>query len=327
MSFPPYTPDYNQNEIVPDDISVQETDLFQDVEGSDPNQRLGVDVQDNGIGGLEDLPDYASYEIDELTEDGIRVTPTQPLPTDTTYLGMPEPEVIDEGLGILTQDYGEQDIGEYDFLDALDPSYLFTNPSGLGNPEGIETIYAPLERDRFRADWADGDFRAIEGYEGNLLSAEDMMLVQDAQNFLSNIELNARAGNWSTTEDYLRSLEASNPSGYAQLVDEFNRNAGIWDTYGDTYQFQSSYNRLQETEGEEPPSPSELTNAATALLQAFVDAKLIDPSDASSIVGDPSVLADWYSNILQYEATADLTPDDPDDPDDSTVLLDARRLH
>ncbi len=41
-------------------------------------------------------------------------------------------------------------------------------------------------------------------------------------------------------------------------------------------------------------------------------------------MGDPSVLADWYSNILQYEATADLTPDPTADPTaDSTVLLDA----
>ena len=106
-----------------------------------------------------------------------------------------------------------------------------------------------------------------------------MMRVQDAQNFLSNIELNARAGGWSTTEDYLRSIEQNDPNAYAQLVDGTStRMPGIWDTYGDTYQFQSSYNRLQATEGEEPPSPSELTNAATALLQAFVDARTYRPN-------------------------------------------------
>lgn len=293
MSSPLYTADYNQNQVTPDDaLPVEEPDLLGDAAGASP----GVDYSDDSVSeaptaGIADLTDYESYESED-NEDSV----------------------------IIGQDFGQQDIGDYNFLDPLDPSYLFLDPSQIGNPEGIESIYAPVERDPFRADWADGDFRSIAGYEGNLLSSEDMMRVQDAQNFLSNIELNARAGGWSTTEDYLRSLEQSDPSAYAELVEDFNTNAGIWDTYGDTYQFQSSYNRLQETEGEEPPSPSELTNAATALLQAFVDAELIDPTDASSIVGDPSVLADWYSNILQYEATADLTPDDPDD---GTVLLDA----
>jgi hypothetical protein len=120
--------------------------------------------------------------------------------------------------------------------------------------------------------------------------------------------LNARADGWSTTEDYLRFLEQSDPDGYEQLVEDFNANAGIWDTYGDLYQFQASYDRLQATEGGEPPDPSELTNAATALLQAFVDADLIDGIVAADMVGDPDALVNWYSNILQYEGVGDLTP-------------------
>lgn len=301
MSDPVFTPDYTQNlpyNFTDDANLVGQSDLFADVAGASPR----VDYSDDRVGeaptaGIASLPDYSGFGLEDAS------SPSSTPPATST----PASADIEDSV-ILGQDFGQQDIFGYDFLDPLNPSYRFLTPSQLGNPEGIETMFDPVERDPFRADWADGDFRSIAGYEGDLLSAEDMMRVQDAQNFLSNIELNARAGGWSTTEDYLRSIEQSDQSTYDQLVADFNTNAGIWDTYGDTYQFQASYDRLQATEGEEAPDPSELTNAAGDLLEAFVNQGIITAPEAAGILSDDRALVDWYSNILQYEGVGDLTP-------------------
>ena len=191
-------------------------------------------------------------------------------PIESQIVSADIPNVPDTTSTLLTQDYDPNDIYTYNYQDPLSPQYRFLTPKELGTPEGIEAIYAPEERDPFRQDFSEASFRTPSEYAGNLLSPDDMVVVQNAQNFLSNVELRAKQGNHSTTQDYLRFLEATDPEAFGVLLQEFNTASGIWDEYGDLYQFQVSYDRFNRTSEEYDPDPSDVTDAAASLLQAFL---------------------------------------------------------
>tara|TARA_R110002110_G_scaffold158078_5_gene355264 strand:- start:7378 stop:10677 length:3300 start_codon:yes stop_codon:yes gene_type:complete len=205
-----------------------------------------------------------------------------------------EPVELDE---LLTQNYDPNSIDDYDFLDPLNPSFRFLSPSEIGTPEGVDPVYAPTEMDPFRQDWSEAEFRPVADYTGEFLEPNQMNIVQDAQNFLSNIELTARSENWSTTQDYLRSLENSNPFAYNQLIEDFNLYSGIWDEYGDTYQFQVALNRSNEAPNVDF-DPSAVTEVAVRAAEVFRDQGIIDGSTFAGLISNEEALANWYVNVL-----------------------------
>ena len=54
-------------------------------------------------------------------------------------------------------------VGDIDFGRAGERGYLFEAPIV---PEGYEAVYGEIERDPFRADWSEAEFRIPESYTG-----------------------------------------------------------------------------------------------------------------------------------------------------------------
>ena len=79
------------------------------------------------------------------------------------------------------------------------------------NPEGIESLYAPVERDPNRDDWNEGEFREPAGYEGDWLTEDQFTMVSEAENFIESLLLDSDAAGFGCNVDaYMTHLSLTN---------------------------------------------------------------------------------------------------------------------
>jgi hypothetical protein len=174
----------------------------------------------------------------------------------------------------------------FDYLGETDLSYRFMQPE---LPSGIEAIYAPTERDPFRADWMDAEFRDIIGYEGELLEPELMNVIQDAELFLISLNQEAASQGFSSTEDFLRSLEINDPNYFAALSNKVNESASLMGEFGDRYRFQTSLYEAQQIPTEFR-SESERIQMGMDTLRDLVSLGVYTPEEAAFLASNPSGL-------------------------------------
>ena len=188
----------------------------------------------------------------------------------------------------------------FDYLGETDLSYRFMQPE---IPSGIEAIYAPTERDPFRADWMDAEFRDIIGYEGELLEPELMNVIQDAELFLISLNQEAASQGFSSTEDFLRSLEINDPNYFAALSNKVNESASLMGEFGDRYRFQTSLYQAQQIPTEFR-SESERIQMGMDTLRDLVSLGVYTPEEAAFLASNPAGLL----SLLNQEDPAVTTP-------------------
>ena len=282
------------------DIAVGETELLQDV-GESPGNGISSLVQDNtytedAAAGLD-----LGQGLDPVTQGDLFSSPI-PLTQeeidqnnlDSGYRVIDGRAVNLSGVPeIAREDFGEYDPFTYDWRSATDQSFRFLSPEDVGIPEGIEAVYGPTERDPFKKDWADASFRIPEGYEGEMLTGDEMNAVQEAQTFISNFAVEAGEQGLSIRE-YLAALKFSDPQMFNAISEQLNNFGGLWDRYGDQYKFQAALHDSQQL-SVDPLAPDELVKNSIDLLRDYVNAGAISQADAAVLASDPAALVQWLT--------------------------------
>ena len=187
--------------------SVGETEIFQTLPGQQPQlpdygiksltEQAGIDFGDMGSVGEADI--FQTFPEGE------------PEVQEPRFIVGPDGQVLPVRDELLAQNFPDQDPLSYDFYSALDQSYRFLNPQDMV-PEGIEAVYGPTERDPFRQDWSEAEFRVPVDYEGEFLTGDEMNVVQTAYDFVGSLALEAQDAGYTSSRDYLAAMQEYEPS-------------------------------------------------------------------------------------------------------------------
>ena len=287
---------YTQNNDE-DNINVEDTSGDKNLQGNEGVSLESADT-DFDTSGL-DL-DFSEY----LPQTGGGIAELNTVPATPTQAGIDQNlqdrgfvandgRVYRTGNEILARDFTDQDPFGYDYASATDQSYRFLSPEQVGVPEGIEAIYGPTERDAFRQDWSEAEFRTPVDYEGTMLSGDEMNLVQTAQDYISNFQLEADRQGFSSIPDYLAAMKQYDPQLFNALTEELNTQAGIWDQYGDQYKFQAALSDADQINVN--MSQDDLIRNSMNLLSDFVSAGEITADQAAGLASNPAALVSWLS--------------------------------
>ena len=315
---------FSNPQAIDRDIAVGETELFQDVEGSGPRVDYSVDrIGESPATGLADQGGPPGDGISSLVQDnypsdaaagldlGQGLDPVTQGDLFASPIPLTQAEIdqnnLDSGYRVIDgravnlngvpeiarEDFGEYDPFTYDWRSATDQSFRFLSPEDVGVPEGIEAVYGATERDPFRTDWADASFRIPEGYEGEMLTGDEMNAVQEAQTFISNFAVEAGEQGLSIRE-YLAALKFSDPQMFNAISEQLNNFGGLWDQYGGQYKFQAALHDSQQL-AVDPLAPDELVKNSIDLLRDYVNAGAISQADAAVLASDPAALVQWLT--------------------------------
>ena len=205
----------------------------------------------------------------------------------------------------VLRDYGMTDPYTFDYSGETDLSYRFIQPE---LPSGIEAIYAPTERDPYRQDWNEAQFREVVGYDGDLLDAPTMNLVGDAELFLISLNQDAINQGFSSTQDFLKSLEINDPNYFAALSNKISESAAIMNQFGDRYRFQVSLHEAQQAPTQFR-SESERIQMGMNTLRDLVSLGIYTPEQAAYIAQDPAGLLSLLNEFQTYETATPVVDD------------------
>lgn len=313
---------------------VGEEEIFQTIEGSGPTDFVEPDssgiasqISDSAyLSGASPLPDNFDLGLGEnfqpITQRDIFASPP-PVDIDPEQAARDRGYVIHNGRvyriedSLIARDFDDQDPFDYDYQDAVDRSFRFLSPEQLGTPEGIEAIYGPTERDPFRQDWSEAEFRIPADYKGEMLTGDEMNVVQQAQNYISGFVSEANRQGFSSVNDYLTAMREYDPQLFNALTTELNAYSGVWDEYGDQYKFQAA---LHDSRGiaDDPMSRNDLIENSISLLRDYVSAGMVSREDAAVLASDPVALVDWLSG---GGPSADTPPPPPGGDSDQTEIF------
>ena len=275
--------------------SVGENEIFQTLPDQQP-QFLDYDIQGlieqsgidfGGIGSVGEAEIFQTFPEEELEVQEPR------------FIVGPDGQVLPVRDELLAQNFPDQDPLSYDFYSALDQSYRFLNPQDMV-PEGIEAVYGPTERDPFRQDWSEAEFRVPVDYEGEFLTGDEMNVVQAAYDFVGSLALEAQDAGYTSTRDYLAAMQEYEPSKYNALANALNSYAGIIDQYGDQYKFQAALHDAEQI-SVDPMQRNDLIRSSMDLLRDYVAAGIVSREEAAYLAQDPV-------GLISLIAYGDFTP-------------------
>jgi hypothetical protein len=256
----------------------------------DESEDIIIDDSDDSV-GIATLDDSEAVSTDDLDVSlGGEAGPT-PMPT----ISLPLPRVYtDTELG-----YDPVDPGDFDFPGAAASDYLFGRRE---NPEGIESLYAPVERDPQRDDWHEGKFRESAGYEGDWLTEDQFTMVSEAENFIESLLLESDAAGFGPNVDaYMNHLSRTNEALFRSHSIDLNKSNFAFDNYGELYRFQQNISAAEWSAETGTLSQSALLDNARLFLWQAVTAKKITPERYAELVNDPvalmSLITDGIGNI------------------------------
>jgi hypothetical protein len=167
-------------------------------------------------------------------------------------------------------------------------------------PEGIEAVYGPTERDPFRQDWSEAEFRVPVDYEGEFLTGDEMNVVQNAYDFVGSLALEAQDAGYTSTRDYLAAMREYDPNEYNALANALNSYAGVIDQYGDQYKFQAALYDAEQI-SVDPMQRNDLIRSSMDLLRDYVAAGIVSQEEAAYLAQDPV-------GLISLISSGDFTP-------------------
>ena len=273
-----------------------EAELFQTF----PNEEPAVQ-EPQGIQSLSEQFGIDFGTMGEVGEADIFQTlpERQPEVQESDLFVGPGGQVLNRGQELLAQNFPNQDPLFYDFYSALDQSYRFLSPQDI-IPEGIEAVYGPTERDPFRQDWSEAEFRVPVDYEGEFLTGEEMNVVQTAYDFVGSLALEAEAAGYTSTRDYLAAMQEYEPGKYNAIATALNSYAGVIDQYGDQYKFQAALHDADQI-SVDPMQREDIIRSSMDLLRDYVAAGLVSQEEAAYLAQNPV-------GLISLISSGDFTP-------------------
>jgi hypothetical protein len=260
------------------------------IQGLSPNALEGFDLSNLGLPSDLDIGETEIFQT--LPE-------RQPESREPTAIVGPDGRVYPVGQELLAQNFPDQDPLSYDFYSALDQSYRFLSPQDMV-PEGIEAVYGPTERDPFRQDWSEAEFRVPVDYEGEFLTGDEMNVVQNAYDFVGSLALEAQDAGYTSTRDYLAAMREYDPNEYNALANALNSYAGVIDQYGDQYKFQAALYDAEQI-SVDPMQRNDLIRSSMDLLRDYVAAGIVSQEEAAYLAQDPV-------GLISLISSGDFTP-------------------
>ena len=198
-------------------------------------------------------------------------------------------------------------VGDIDFGRAGERGYLFEAPIV---PEGYEAVYGEIERDPFRADWSEAEFRIPESYTGRRLTDEERSLYEEADDYLFNLKNEATSNGFSSVENYIAALQQYDPDAYYNVQESLNTYAPIVNELGDIYQYERALRSSQFRADQGEVDLSDSMDVVTNFVGYLVQSGTISAEDAAYLLNDPQGVA----QILQG-GIAGVTPPPPAAPE------------
>jgi hypothetical protein len=281
---------------------VGETEIFQTLPEQEPQ-------------GIQSLSEQAGIDFGTMGEVGeadiFQTLPEiQPEVQESDFFVGPGGQVLNRGQELLAQNFPDQDPLSYDFYSALDQSYRFLSPQDMV-PEGIEAVYGPTERDPFRQDWSEAEFRVPVDYEGEFLTGDEMNVVQNAYDFVGSLALEAQDAGYTSTRDYLAAMQEYEPGKYNAIATALNSSAGVIDQYGDQYKFQAALHDAEQI-SVDPMEREDIIRSSMDLLRDYVAAGLVSQEEAAYLAQDPV-------GLISLISSGDFTPQAIQTPSTSTT--------
>ena len=275
---------------------IGESELFQTYPEQEPAEQ-----EPQGIQSLSEQFGIDFGTMGEVGEADIFQTfpEVQPEAQEPSLIVGPGGQVLPVGQELLAQNFPDQDPLSYDFYSALDQSYRFLSPQDLA-PEGIEAVYGPTERDPFRQDWSEAEFRVPVDYEGDFLTGDEMNVVQTAYDFVGSLALEAQDAGYTSTRDYLAAMQEYEPSKYNAIANALNSYAGVIDQYGDQYKFQAALYDAEQI-SVDPMEREDIIRSSMDLLRDYVAAGLVSQEEAAYLAQNPV-------GLISLISSGDFTP-------------------
>jgi len=246
----------------------------------DESEDIIIDDSDDSV-GIAKLDDSEAVSTDDLDVSlGGEAGPT-PMPT----ISLPLPRVYtDTELG-----YDPVDPGDFDFSGAADSSYRFQRPE---LPGGIESVYAPIERDAQRDDWNEGEFRPVLDYQGDWLTEEQFGMASNAEDFIQSLLIEADAAGFNSVDAYMNhlSITPENAALFQSHSIDLNKSVYALNQFGELYRFQVNMAEAQRIEDQGTLSQADLINNAMYFLGDLVASGQITAEQAAILSSDPVAL-------------------------------------
>ena len=221
-----------------------------------PVDEDGIIIEDDGIVVEVDTPEDSSLDPDVDEEPEVVVDPVEPPWSSSEF-------VSDTNIGSTTTGTG-----------------LLSLPHV---PSGYDPYYLPVEREPWRADWAEAEFRP-ELYDVTPLTILEIESYREADAFLYQIKSSMEDGEFVNLYDYFNALEQTDPERAAFERSELSRLGPIYDELGERYRYFENIafqERLGEAQSEawlESPEGLRWISQAVAVManQAGIDPADVD---------------------------------------------------
>tara|TARA_R110002012_G_scaffold246374_1_gene421907 strand:- start:3140 stop:5773 length:2634 start_codon:yes stop_codon:yes gene_type:complete len=205
-------------------------------------------------------------------------------------------------------------VEDIDFSETGQRGYLFEGPVV---PEGFEAVYGGIERDPFRADWSEGQFVLPESYTGRTLTGEEKALYEQADDYLFNLNIEARDNNFNSVEDYMSALRQYDPDQFYARQEMVNRFAPVVNDLRDIYQYEKALGAAQFRSEQGPINQEDLLDYASNFAGVLVQSGALSPEEAAFMLSSP----EGITQLMQGQDSVGGFPAEPLEPSVSPELF------